>query len=120
MQLSNVVDAWRLPNSVTAVTQQLKNDATYSRVDNEATMILTYANAQAIIQGSWNWPDHRKDLEIFGTHGYVFTPDATNVRMRLRGEPAERSVAHRIRQELQQLLRLFGRSRSWRVASCRD
>ena len=82
-----------LPNSVTAVTQQLKNDATYLRVDDEATIILTYANAQAIIQGSWNWPDHRKDLEIFGTHGYVFTPDATNVRMRLRGEPAERSVA---------------------------
>jgi predicted dehydrogenase len=82
-----------LPNSVTAVTQQLKNDATYARVDDEATIILTYANAQAIIQGSWNWPDHRKDLEIFGTHGYVFTPDATTVRIRLRGEPAERSVA---------------------------
>jgi predicted dehydrogenase len=82
-----------LPNSVTAVTQQLKNDATYARVDDEATIILTYANTQAIIQGSWNWPDHRKDLEIFGTHGYVFTPDATNVRMRLRGEPAEKAVA---------------------------
>ena len=79
-----------LPNSVTAVTQQLKNDATYLRVEDEATIILTYANAQAIIQGSWNWPDHRKDLEIFGTHGYVFTPDASNVRMRLRGEFAEK------------------------------
>jgi predicted dehydrogenase len=82
-----------LPQSVTAVTQQLKEDATYARVDDEATIILTYANAQAIIQGSWNWPDHRKDLEIFGTHGYVFTPDASNVRVRLRGEPAEKSVA---------------------------
>ncbi len=82
-----------LPISVTAVTQQLKNDATYARVDDEATIILTYANAQAIIQGSWNWPDHRKDLEIFGTHGYVFTPDATNVRMRLRGEATEKAVA---------------------------
>jgi predicted dehydrogenase len=82
-----------LPNSVTAVTQQLKNDASYARVDDEATIILTYAKAQAIIQGSWNWPDHRKDLEIFGTHGYVFTPDARSVRMRVRGEPAERSIA---------------------------
>ena len=82
-----------LPQSVTAVTQQLKEDATYARVDDEATIILTYANAQAIIQGSWNWPDHRKDLEIFGTHGYAFTPDARNVRVRLRGEPAEESYA---------------------------
>ena len=80
------------PLTVTAVTQQLKRDSTYARVDDEATLILTYPDAQAIIQGSWNWPDHRKDLEIFGTHGYVSTPDATNVRMRLRGEPNERSV----------------------------
>jgi predicted dehydrogenase len=82
-----------LPKSVTAVTHRLKDDATYARVDDEATIILSYAMAQAIIQGSWNWPDHRKDLEIFGTHGYVFTPDATNVRMRLRGEPAEKVVS---------------------------
>jgi predicted dehydrogenase len=82
-----------LPKSVTAVVQRLKDDATYARVDDEATIILTYANAQAIVQGSWNWPDHRKDLEIFGTDGYIFTPNANNVRMRLRGEPTEKVVA---------------------------
>lgn len=81
------------PLTVTAVTQQLKRDPTYARVDDEATIVLTYPQAQAIIQGSWNWPDHRKDLEIFGTNGYVFTPDATNVRVRLRGEKTERAVA---------------------------
>ena len=42
-------------------------------------------DAEAIIQGPWNWPDHRKDLEIFGMHGYVFTRDGKSVRMRLRG-----------------------------------
>ena len=52
-------------------------------------------DVQAIIQASWNWPDHRKDLEIFGTHGSVFTPDGRNVRMRLRGEQSERAVAPR-------------------------
>jgi scyllo-inositol 2-dehydrogenase (NADP+) len=81
------------PKSVTAIAQQLKEDPTYARVEDEATVVLTYANAQAIIQGSWNWPDQRKDLEIFGTHGYVFTADATNIRMRLRGEPTEKVVA---------------------------
>ena len=83
------------PLTVTAVTQQLKRDAVYARVDDEATIILTYPDAQAIIQGSWNWPDHRKDLEIFGTHGYVFTPDSKNVRMRVRGEQMEQTIASR-------------------------
>jgi predicted dehydrogenase len=79
------------PLTVTAVTQQLKRDSTYARVDDEATLILTYPDAQAIIQGSWNWPDHRKDLEIFGTHGYVFTPDGKSVHMRLRGQRTDRA-----------------------------
>ena len=83
----------RPPISVTALTQRFKDDLTYAHVDDEATIILTYAKAQAIIQGSWNWPDHRKDLEIFGAHGYVFTPDSRKVLMRVRGEPAEESVA---------------------------
>jgi scyllo-inositol 2-dehydrogenase (NADP+) len=80
------------PLTVTAVTQQLKQDAVYARVDDEATIVLTYPDAQAVIQGSWNWPDHRKDLEIFGTHGYVFTPDREKVRVRLRGQETEQSV----------------------------
>ncbi len=80
------------PLSVTAVTQQLKRDPVYANVDDEATLILTYPEAQAIIQGSWNWPDHRKDLEIFGTQGYVFTPDAKNIRMRLRGQERDRKI----------------------------
>ena len=83
------------PLTVTAVTQQLKRDAVYARVDDEATIILTYPDAQAIIQSSWNWPDHRKDLEIFGTHGYVFTPDSKNVRLRVRGEQMEQTIASR-------------------------
>lgn len=80
------------PLTVTAVTQHLKRDPTYARVDDEATLVLTYPDAQAILEASWNWPDHRKDLQIYGTHGYVFTPDGTNVRMRLRGQPAEQAV----------------------------
>ena len=81
------------PLTVTAVTQQLKRDPAYLRVDDEATIVLTYLDSQAIIQASWNWPDHRKDLEVFGTHGYIFTPDGANVRMRSRGETADTVVA---------------------------
>lgn len=80
------------PRTVTAVTQQLKRDPTYARVDDEATLVLTYPEAQAILEASWNWPDHRKDLQVYGTHGYVVAPDGASVRMRLRGQPAEQVV----------------------------
>lgn len=66
------------PISVTAVTQQLKTDPDYAKVDDEATIILTYPKAQAIIQGSWNWPIDRKDMELYGTKGQLKTINATS------------------------------------------
>lgn len=71
----------RRPDSVTAVTQHLKPDI-YSRVDDEATIILTYPNAQAIVQASWNWPFSRKDLEVYGQKGYAITVGSDQVRIR--------------------------------------
>jgi len=38
----------------------------YPRVDDEATILVEYPNAQGIIQASWNWPVNRKDLEVYG------------------------------------------------------
>jgi predicted dehydrogenase len=58
------------PLSVTAVTQQLKPDI-YPKVDDEASIILTYPNCQAIVQASWNWPFDRKDTEVYGTKGIL-------------------------------------------------
>ncbi len=69
------------PISVVAITQQLKPDK-YPRVDDEATIILTYPQAQGIIQASWNWPVSRKDIEVYGQTGYVITVDALNMRVR--------------------------------------
>jgi predicted dehydrogenase len=60
------------PISVTAVTRQFK-PAIYPRVDDEATIIVSYPSSQAIIQASWNWPFGRKDMEIYGSSGYVVT-----------------------------------------------
>lgn len=56
------------PISVTAVTQQFKPHI-YPKVDDEASIILTYPNCQAIIQASWNWTYGRKDTEVYGTKG---------------------------------------------------
>lgn len=58
------------PLSVTAVLQTLKPEV-YPHVDDDATIILTYPHTQGIIQGSWNWPVGRKDMEIYGADGYL-------------------------------------------------
>jgi len=72
----------RRPDSVTAVTQQIKPDI-YPRVDDEATILLTYPKAQAIVQASWNWPFSRKDMEVYGQKGYAITVGRDELRVRL-------------------------------------
>jgi len=72
----------RRPDSVTAVTQQIKPDI-YPRVDDEATILLTYPRALAIVQASWNWPFSRKDMEVYGQKGYAITVGRDELRVRL-------------------------------------
>jgi predicted dehydrogenase len=55
-------------------------------VDDEATIILTYPKAQAIVQASWNWPFSRKDMEVYGQKGYAITIGGDQVRVRLPGQ----------------------------------
>lgn len=69
------------PIAVTAVTRTFKPE-TYSKVDDQVTIIVDYPDAQGIIQGSWNWPFDRKDMEVYGERGYVITKDAENMRIR--------------------------------------
>lgn len=78
------------PLSVTAITQQLQ-PSLYHRVEDEATLILTYPHTQAIIQASWNWPFNRKDMEIYGDSGYVITKDDSH--MRVGGKGGEQQLA---------------------------
>jgi glucose-fructose oxidoreductase len=73
------------PLTVTAVTQHIKPKK-YPRVDDEGTIILTYPHAQAIIQGSWNWPFDRKDMEIYGATGSLITIKKDRVLERTQGE----------------------------------
>ncbi|MDR2145757.1 MAG: Gfo/Idh/MocA family oxidoreductase [Tannerella sp.] len=77
------------PQSVTAILQTLKPKV-YPKVDDMATIILTYPHLQAIIQGSWNWPVDRKDMEIYGKEGYVKALNSSDVEFRLnRNTPSE-------------------------------
>jgi predicted dehydrogenase len=74
------------PNEVFAVTQQLKPEI-YPKVDDEATIILTYDNSQTIIQASWNWNYNRKDIEIYGKSGYIHCLNREDMRV-MRSEEA--------------------------------
>ncbi len=74
------------PLTVTAVTQQLKPDI-YPHVDDEATIVLTYPHAQAIIQASWNWPFAIKDTVIYGATGQAQTVLKDQLRIHEPGKP---------------------------------
>lgn len=76
------------PVSVMAMTQQIKPDV-YPKVDDEATILLQYPKMQGIIQASWNWPFSRKDMEVYGSTGTVFTDNRSDMRVRLENDKAE-------------------------------
>ncbi len=77
------------PTSVFAVAQHIKPDI-YPKVEDEATIIMTYPKTQAILQASWNWPFDRKDMEVYGQTGYVLVPRPSVLRVRkARSEETE-------------------------------
>jgi len=71
------------PVSVTAVTRQFK-PAVYPKVDDDATIIVSYKESLCIIQASWNWPFSRKDMEIYGENGYIIAENNRDMRLRNR------------------------------------
>lgn len=68
------------PQTVLAITQQVKPQL-YPKVEDEATIILTYEKAQVIIQASWNWPYNRKEMEVYGRTGFVFCRDGKKMEV---------------------------------------
>jgi predicted dehydrogenase len=73
----------KAPIAVTAITRHIKPDI-YPKVDDEATILLEYADATGIIEASWNWPFGIKDLEVFGLTGYLHALDATTLLQRTK------------------------------------
>jgi predicted dehydrogenase len=76
------------PVAVTAITQTTKPQI-YARVDDEASVLVEYPNAQGIIQASWNWPFGRKDFEVYGERGYAIATGGDGLRVRLPGGQEE-------------------------------
>lgn len=76
------------PYTVMAMTQTIKPDI-YPKVDDEAIIILEYPKTQGVIQASWNWPMSRKDMEVYGKTGYVYSDNAKDLRYRLSEKEEE-------------------------------
>ncbi|HXC98956.1 MAG TPA: Gfo/Idh/MocA family oxidoreductase [Verrucomicrobiae bacterium] len=72
------------PISVFATVQHLKPEI-YPKVEDDATIVITYPGAQVILQPSWNWPFDRKDMEVYGQTGTVFVPKSNVMRVRTAG-----------------------------------
>ena len=79
------------PLTVTAVTQQIKPDV-YPKVEDEATIILTYPKAQGIIQASWNWAIGRSDVEVYGRTGQAKTIGSDALEVRKAGDKQAQQV----------------------------
>jgi len=80
--LSTWLMGGKKPKSVTAVTQQLQAENN-PKVDDEANIVLTYDNAVSIIQGSWNWPIGRKDMDIYGETGLILAENKHDLKIRI-------------------------------------
>ena len=81
------------PLSVSAVTRQFKPEI-YPKVDDEATVVVSYPNAQAIIQASWNWPFSRKDMEVYGVTGYIKTIDNSRMNIRRKTDKHDYAISY--------------------------
>jgi len=89
--LMTYLEKGQQPVSVTAVTRHFKADI-YPKVDDEATIIVTYPESQCIIQASWNWPFGRKDMEIYGKSGYIIAVNNNTMRLRQGKMDAEKTI----------------------------
>lgn len=58
------------PKSVYATTRHLKPKV-YTKVDDDATILLEYGTATGVIEASWSWPYTIMDAEVYGKDAYL-------------------------------------------------
>ena len=63
------------PTRVYATTRKLKV-AQGNKVDDDATMVLDYPDATAVIEASWDWPYNKDLVEVFGPKGSLLARHA--------------------------------------------
>ncbi len=64
------------PSRVYATTRKLKVEQN-NKVDDDATIVLDYPDATAIIEASWDWPYTKGQVEVFGPKGSLLARNST-------------------------------------------
>ena len=67
------------PKRVYATTHKLKLDQD-NKVDDDATIVLNYPDATAVIEASWDWPYGKEQVEVFGPKGSLLAGHNTLLR----------------------------------------
>jgi len=76
------------PTSITASTSQLK-PGVYPRVDDDATIILTYPTATAVIEASWAWTHDNKEMDLYTERGSIHAGKWDELKIREENAPAK-------------------------------
>jgi predicted dehydrogenase len=91
-----VLSTWLMngerPLSVTASAAQLKSpeafNGLYARVDDDATIVLTYPSATSVIQASWDWTHDVKEMDVFTANGSLHAAKWDAFAIREENKPA--------------------------------
>jgi scyllo-inositol 2-dehydrogenase (NADP+) len=91
------------PARVYASTRKLKVEQ-HNEVDDDATIVLEYPDASAILEASWDWPYTKEQVEVFGPKGSLLaghqtllfrSAEARGPNVALNGEPVALDPASR-------------------------
>ncbi|MCE9618610.1 MAG: Gfo/Idh/MocA family oxidoreductase [Planctomycetes bacterium] len=87
-----VLSTWLMdgqrPTRVTAAASTLK-PAMYPRVDDDATIVLSYPTATAVIQASWAWTHDNKEMDLFTEKGSIHAGRWDDLQTRAPDQPAK-------------------------------
>jgi len=64
------------PSRVYATTRKMKTEQN-NKVDDDATIVLEYPDATAVIEASWDWPYTKEQVEVFGPKGSLLARHST-------------------------------------------
>lgn len=88
-----VLSTWLMdgqrPLRVTATASTLKPDV-YPRVDDDATFVLSYPGATAVIGASWAWTNDNKEMDIATEKGTLYAAKWDALSMREPDGPVQK------------------------------
>lgn len=76
------------PTRVTATASTLK-PAVYPNVDDDATIVLSYPTATAVIQASWAWTHDNKEMDVHTERGSLHAGKWNDLAVRKENAPAK-------------------------------